>query len=63
MVASHDTYGAAAAAAASDDGPVQSPLISPEITDWKLAAVDCNSLDSPSQADAAACNDSAPGPE
>jgi hypothetical protein len=46
----------------SDDGPDHASLVSVEITDEEEAAVDCNSLASPSQAVAAARIGPDPGP-
>jgi len=46
----------------SDDGPDHAPPVSVEITDEYEAAVDCNSVASPSQAAAAASIGPDPAP-
>jgi hypothetical protein len=61
VVLSHDVKGAAALAAAVDDGPVQLEPSS-EIDDAYPAAVVCSSLASAFQAVDAASNGAEPGP-
>lgn len=56
------TYGAAADAMASDDGPTQGPAVRPNSTDEYDAAADCSSAARFCHAVAAATNDPAPGP-
>ncbi|SON63119.1 hypothetical protein MSIMFI_04649 [Mycobacterium simulans] len=61
-VASHSTYGPAAAAIATDDAPCHDPFTSPDVTVPKEAAAEPNSSANPPQAAAASSIGSDPAP-
>jgi succinate dehydrogenase/fumarate reductase-like Fe-S protein len=59
----HATYGAAATAIDTDDGPDHDPVVKPATADLYDVAAECIWAASCSHADAAANNDAEPAPE